>query len=102
MNFSLSETTERLLKLSEKCFKIARQLFFSLRHLILVTGGQTKWGLDAGAKIWFLVRTLFDEATRALIKADTSTFFTFLFFQILTILHASFAFKRETYDWPQY
>ena len=45
-----------------------------------ITGVATKWGSGVGAKIWFLVGTLFDEATRALIKADIPTFFYFSHF----------------------
>ena len=43
-------------------------------YLIPQKGGVvvTNGGSEAGAKIWFLASgTLFDEATRALIKADT-------------------------------
>lgn len=48
-------------------------------YLIPQKGGVvvTNGGSEAGAKIWFLFKTPFDEATWALIKVDTSRFFFF-------------------------
>ena len=48
-------------------------------YLIPQKGGVvvTNGGSEAGAKIWFLFKTPFDEATGALIKVDTSRFFFF-------------------------